>query len=422
MSDAVGVVRSGHPISHMDATEVAELWANTRDQFEEIGRSKALLGAFVDYEDQKPLVAAAGEALGVWRQAKPGFFAAHPYNWIGNSTANILGSEAGFQVRALELAISLWEVGDQYPIDVNLAGDILVRQTIVPQSALQTPRVASLRGHGGVLVPLGWFETVHYGLEGARRLAVSKSEDAEPCLVELICRTLADLAITTTLRRGGISAYVYPEIQAIARPSVVRAIASQLDDYASAEGDLDGATALPGTWSDFAYASLTATLAHETAHILSGEHEVLAAEADEDLADDLAFDMTARSRAWQLRCPDLPILSPLGKTAAAFASFIFVVKLRLGMDRRLIGGNVVNERPFRHRADRLQMIAAAQKFPSPERDTITDVAAQFSATRDLAERLVDRLYGRFDSLLEVGSESYLHWLHTNAPEGSYAGL
>lgn len=408
-------------IAHMNSAQIRDIWLNARALHDELGRSPEATGELISYADQEAGKAYAARALDVWREKRPGFFAQHPYLWISDPTAFTLSSEAAFQVRTLELMIALWENADEYPVDADMFGEVLVRQTIVPRGYDQTPRAINLAGHGGVLVPMGWFDAVHYGLESATCLVNGDSAGARAYLLELFARTIADLGMSR-LHDEYLDLAVDPVVFALARPGVSKVITMNIPGFATAAGDLDSRNTLRGMWNDLAYASTTIALGHEAAHILTREHLGGSATADEERADDLAFDMAARCVAWHARCPYLPADSPTGVASLGVAGFLFSCLLRLATDRTLAALPSTRESAFKARAEHIQAAAIVQPIPPAERENISVIAAALTELRNFAAQVLDGVMPEIEAAKEAAAEGYLQLLREQQPHGGVEGV
>jgi hypothetical protein len=179
-----------------------------------------------------------------------------------------------------------------------------------------------------------------------------------------------------------------------------------------------------GFWGELLYAGATFALAHEAAHVLTGEHLANAAEADERRADDVAFDAAVRCTAWQNRLPLLPVASPIAKTCAAVVAFLFANALRLQIDRVVGGQSPERFAAFQNRATHLEIVAGAQEFPTAERQTVTRLAQLCSEIRELTVGLLDRSFAPeiLSASLEIGTKTGLEVLKEQAVFGGVKGV
>ncbi|MEL6497983.1 MAG: hypothetical protein AAFQ31_05560 [Planctomycetota bacterium] len=370
-------------IADLTSEQLRRMWDANRPTFDEIGSVDTLRKHFAPPQSQSSGIAHAIKALEVWREREPEFFEACPYGWAFHAGSFDFASEAAFQVRALELAISLWKQRHEYAVEIGGFGQILVRQLIQPSSFTSTPMCRKLAWDGAaqlITLPLGWFDlSLHFGLEHARAVAARNDELAAKLAAEVWCRVVADQAIRSFLVDQGASGETRPLWQVtVRRPEIARVIEASVLGSGRAHGDLAPGEVMPHTYGDLAYSAVTFALAHELSHILHDETQM---HADEGRADGLAFDMAVRCRAWHGRCESLPVKTPLGLAAVGAMAFIFTMATQIGLDDFIYSDREPFLPVYMERATELQAAAAVQEFPDAEREWISECAIHLTASR-----------------------------------------
>lgn len=333
------------------------------------------------------------EALRLLRQQRPEFFCQMPYVWASEAHAYRRPIDAALQIQALQQLASFWPLSKDYAIDPDGFGQVVCLMAIAPSTFGPGPRVlpASEDTAAGLIVfPSGWFVALAVFLELAR---VRQSEDdfrfqaltkgvyAQAVSEAFFCREL--------LRRQDIEVPVGR--WDLIRFAIVEHLEANHPALRGAITDLRSFRSTPERWLAMDRATVTFTIAHELSHILRGDHRPPRREADESLADQIAFDIMAYSPQWKQLTQAAPVQDGLARSAFAYSLFIFVGLLHLRIRQLTEGGDDTQERMFLERAHQLQLAAQVQPIPDDQRRLCSAQAAQLTETRKQVEHVFLKL-------------------------------
>ena len=424
MSSAAPFGSDGTPANHPVA-----LWKEARWNYDALGRHAQAMDDIAPRVAERERIRQGVAAMADLRQHFPEFFAVFPYEWAWDEDTYDLAMEVEGQMRLFCLVIPCWT--HKLPnmgIDESQFGRLFFRETLVARVGNSTPAAADLGGWGLITFPLGWFETVHYGLATASALLSNKSDEAASFVSELFLRTLADMSFQDLEGELGFSCTVDGVVIEAGRRALSAAMqslkgAGRFPSFEVASGDLQP-DALSGAWGDLAFAGVTFALAHEAAHVLTGEQFMGRAVAPDELrADELALMMTRFDPVWQREVPALGLQSPEALACVAATCFIFVNLLRLSLDKAISStpGPLLDE--FKARAAAVQELARRLRIDSAEAETISKLATLFTSTRGFYARwLESRCPGEITSLRTFFQQVWLEQLREQEPLGGVWGL
>lgn len=243
------------------------------------------------------------------------FFKENDYSWSFDPKSYRLGAEANLQFRLIAMLINLHETVPSYRIAIR--EPIIVREAIVTGASV-IPRAIYREGLTFILFPLGWFEYEHFACYGMQMMMGNNQNGFRACVLGWGAKILAEEAINK---------FSDDHHEWSIEPVDATLLCLELSKFLIKEHlDFSGATLEVMDISDLsqliAYACESFVLAHETAHILVGEHRS-DLEANEQKADELAFEILKLSKESMIT-GEVGITSESLHIFAAL-SFIFII-------------------------------------------------------------------------------------------------
>lgn len=350
--------------------------------------------AFTKASGSEDGIQRAIKVLSILREQRTSFFAAMPYEWASDESVYRRSNDATLQVQALQQLAAFSEHSGDYPIDQSGLGQVVCMMAIAPSTFGPGPRVLPALGetNGGIIVfPSGWFAALATFLELARSWISNDKPKLEALIKGIYVRAFVeDCFLKEQMKLDHLDIPIH--LQDLIRFEMVKHLESKNPRMHGAITDLRMFRNTPEQWLALDRATVNFAIAHETSHILRGDHNRSASEADESLADNIAFDILAYTPEWKRMTANLPVQDGLACSALACSAFIFVGLLHLRIRRIIEQNDGAQEAAFLDRAEKLQLAAQVQPIPDDQRRACTQQAMQFTEARQRVEQRLLELH------------------------------
>lgn len=213
------------------------------------------------------------------------FFSTSHYDWCFDPRSYRLSAEVVFQFRVLNFLISLFE--EDPGLYKSLSDEIIVVREAITGNTTIHPKTTRIKDISFITLPLGWFDHGHYCCFGFEMSQTNRLNKLQSINLGICAKILAEQAVEDFL-------FAHPEHSldpasiTLAAMEVAKRLIKNEPVFSSAVAEI-GDNDLSDHSQIIAYACESFMLAHETAHIMAGDHNKTSFDVDEINADRVAF-------------------------------------------------------------------------------------------------------------------------------------